>query len=220
MTIILDAGHGGSDPGAVGPCGVREKDVVLAVAQLLHERLPGSILTRSDDTFVTLSNRARFANDANADLFISIHANSHTSKAEGIETYHHASSKEGNRLARLIQSAMTEQFPDHKDRGVKDANYYVLKHTAMPAVLVELEFVSSRWCDWLSREDVQKQYADAIARGVRAYLGQPQGTDETIWAVTVDDQPVGAWRRHSFITAAVNIALADKATKKIVVERT
>ena len=168
MTIVIDPGHGGIDGGAPGPCGAREKDVVLAIARLLHEQLPGSVLTRDADTFIELADRARFANDAEASLFVSIHTNGHHTGAEGIETFHDPQgSAKSKELARAIQTELTKTFSDHKDRGVKTANYLVLERTSMPAVLVETEFITSRWCEWLTKPDVQKQYADAIARAVR-----------------------------------------------------
>jgi N-acetylmuramoyl-L-alanine amidase len=93
--IVIDAGHGGHDTGTIGPTGLMEKDLCLDVAlrlgKLIHQRLPGAdvIYTRSDDTFIPLEERTHIANEAKADLFISIHANSsHDQAARGIETYY------------------------------------------------------------------------------------------------------------------------------------
>jgi len=90
--VVIDAGHGGHDDGATGPKGLAEKDLVLDVSRRLAERLESRglrvVLTRDDDTFVPLEQRTSMANDARADLFVSIHANSaHTAEPRGIETY-------------------------------------------------------------------------------------------------------------------------------------
>jgi N-acetylmuramoyl-L-alanine amidase len=93
--IVIDAGHGGHDTGTIGPTGLMEKDLCLDVAlrlgKIIQQKLPGAdvVYTRPDDTFVPLEERTRLANDAKADLFISIHANSsHDAQARGIETYY------------------------------------------------------------------------------------------------------------------------------------
>jgi len=92
-TVVIDPGHGGHDPGAIGPGGIKEKDITLAVSKLVRNILKSTyhinvILTREDDRFIPLAKRTRLANSANADLFISIHLNAHRKKAvRGIETY-------------------------------------------------------------------------------------------------------------------------------------
>lgn len=183
MTVVIDPGHGGEgasgDPGAPGVCGVPEKDIVLPVARRLHELLPGSILTR-DDASMSLARRADFANQVGADYFISIHCNGHPDPiAEGIETFYNEGSKAGHALATAIQDSMMLTFSDHVDRGVKTKNLHVLRETKMPAVLVELEFISCpKWCQWLTLPDIQGQYAQAIARGLRRVAGIPEPTAE------------------------------------------
>src|SRR4029077_3773262 len=93
--IVIDAGHGGHDTGTIGPTGLMEKDLCLDVAlrlgKIIQQRLPSAdvVLTRSDDTFIPLDRRTEIANEARADLFISIHANSsHDHQARGVETYY------------------------------------------------------------------------------------------------------------------------------------
>src|SRR5258705_7943197 len=93
--IVIDAGHGGHDTGTIGPTGLMEKDICLDVAlrlgKIIHQRLPGAevVFTRSDDTFIPLEERTHIANEAKADMFISIHANSsQDTGARGIETYY------------------------------------------------------------------------------------------------------------------------------------
>lgn len=222
MVTVIDAGHGGSgrtgDAGAIGPCGAQEKDVVLAISKKLHELLPGSVLTRDDDTYVSLSRRAIIANERGADLFVSVHANAHRNPAaEGIETFHHPDSAEGGKLAACVQQAMTEAFPDHKNRGVKTAPFQVLRQTRMPAILVETEFISGKWCHWLTKDHVQQKYAEAIARGIRTYLKDPaiQAESEDVYRVTVDGEQLGAFRSP---VAAVESSL-EKRPKRIEIDR-
>src|SRR5271169_2516454 len=109
--IVLDAGHGGPDPGAVGAHGLREKDVVLMVVQEMARTLPTGghsiLLTREDDTFLTLSARASLANNSNADCFISIHCNAHDNReANGTETFAFSTTSRGAALAHKIQPSL------------------------------------------------------------------------------------------------------------------
>ena len=144
-TIVVDAGHGGSDPGAIRD-NIKEKDINLAVAlefaSLLRQYGAEVVLTRSDDTFVTLYERADKANRTNADLFISIHANSHDNPtAHGIEVFYgwdHSLD-----LARTIERHLRLELGRHS-RGVKHYRYYVIRATKMPAVLVELGFITNK----------------------------------------------------------------------------
>jgi N-acetylmuramoyl-L-alanine amidase len=213
-TIVLDAGHGGADSGAVGPGGLMEKELVLdvtrRVARLLEERLDVTVrLSRDSDTFVPLRDRTTFANRERADLFVSIHANAHRVVAsEGVEVYFLSSEAtdsaarqaaatensviqlekaangragraeviktilwdlaqsafqaESSRLAETVLDAMshTLRIPN---RGVKQAGFYVLGGAAMPAILVEIGFVSN------PREEKRlkdPRYRDEIARAI------------------------------------------------------
>jgi N-acetylmuramoyl-L-alanine amidase len=118
--VVLDAGHGGQDEGATGPSGLREKDLVLDVARrlagLLRERGVRVVLTRTDDRFLSLEERTAVANDARADLFLSIHANaSRSRKPTGIETYFaalEASDEEARRVAELENTALGARAPE------------------------------------------------------------------------------------------------------------
>lgn len=147
MKIVLDPGHSGPvEPGACAG-GVRECDVVLAIARLLAEQLEEQgyevLLTRSGDIATDdLAFRAELANVHQADLFISIHANSVANPAaHGTEVYHFPGSEQGRRLASLIQRLLVSEL-NTADRGVKEANFQVLRETQCPAVLVEVAFVS------------------------------------------------------------------------------
>lgn len=101
-------------------------------------------MNRSGDNFVELKERARIANEAGADAFVNIHANSaSTASADGSETYYYPQSSEGSELASDLQTNMVNEF-NNNDRGIKSANFSVLRNTAMPAALVELGFVSNK----------------------------------------------------------------------------
>ncbi|MEM7012009.1 MAG: N-acetylmuramoyl-L-alanine amidase [Verrucomicrobiota bacterium] len=178
MKICLDAGHGGLDPGAVGtnPRTLRESDVNLAVSLLLEQELKSLghqvVMTRRTDVSRSLTARSKFANDRSADLFVSIHANSASnSSAEGIEVFHFEGSQEGKQAAASVLDSIMEEFPDHKNRGVKTANFHVLRETSMAAILVELEFLSNPdQLVFLEKESTHKGMAGAIARGIQGVV--------------------------------------------------
>lgn len=145
VTIVLDPGHGGRDPGAIGVGGLREKDVTSAiayeVASILEQNGARVILTRADDREIDLAPRVQIAEQANADLFVSIHANSISlsrPEVNGLETYYHSS---GNRLAEVIHQSVL-RLVNMPDRGVRQARFHVLVNTSMPSVLVETGFVT------------------------------------------------------------------------------
>ncbi len=177
ILVSVDPGHGGKDPGAIGIGGLREKDVVLdisrRVASILQQQGAQVQLTRSNDSFVTLTGRASLANQAGADVFVSIHANavgSGRSDVNGVETFHHPSSSRGRQLAQSIQSSILQSI-NMRNRGVKSANFSVLRNTSMPAALVEVGFVTGRSdASKLKDPAFRQQMATAIARGVINYI--------------------------------------------------
>jgi N-acetylmuramoyl-L-alanine amidase len=173
--VVVDAGHGGSDPGAIYE-GVNEKDVNLAIAQrvaaLLRAQGYQVLMTRDSDTAVGLYTRAEIANEAGADLFVSIHANAANNAPEfaGIYTYYHPSSRRGARLAQAIQTPICAQT-EAVDRGTASANYVVLRETDMCAVLVETGFMSnSAELRQLLTSAYQEKLAAGIVEGIAAYL--------------------------------------------------
>ncbi|EEB73171.1 N-acetylmuramoyl-L-alanine amidase [Thermococcus sp. AM4] len=175
-TICVDAGHGGTDPGAVAN-GVQEKDINLAialkVAKLLEEDGAKVVLTRDGDYFVTLSGRVQIANSAGCDIFISIHANAGPSSASGFEVYHYYGSTRGNLLATYVDEEIAKEIP-LKNRGVKEAGFYVIKYTKMPAILIETGFVTNTYdVSIITDENYQWKYAYAILHGVQRYFGVP-----------------------------------------------
>ncbi len=196
MKICVDPGHGGYDPGAVGPSGLKEKDITLAVSFLVAEKLKAAgqnvVLTRIGDIVTwtpdgDLPKRCQVANNFNADVFVSIHCNSATNPAAtGTETYHHAASTNGKRLAGAVQGELVAAL-GLPDRGVKTANFYVLAHTNMPAVLVELAFICNPKEEaLLATPSIQEKMAQAIARGV----GAVYGFDVAVQAQPVDSSAV------------------------------
>jgi N-acetylmuramoyl-L-alanine amidase len=181
-TVVIDAGHGGQDPGAIGPTGIKEKDVNLAVALKLGPLLQAQginvVYTRVDDNipWTTVTNdlqmRCDIANKANADFFISIHSNSSDSSLPyGTETYYTTQKPSDSSVAQIIQSNLVAQN-GLSNRGIKTANYYVLNNTSMPAVLAELGFISNPTEEQLlNSPDFQAKCANGLANGIKKVLG-------------------------------------------------
>lgn len=175
IAIVIDAGHGGSDPGAVGIGGLQEKDVVMdisrQVAEILEQNGVTVIMSRQDDRTIDLAPRVQLANRVNANLFVSIHANAVNGarpEVNGLETYYYAT---GRNLAQAIQNSMLQDFSSMPNRGVKQARFYVLRHTSMPAALVEVGFVTGRDdAQMLSDAAQRTRMAEAIARGILNYV--------------------------------------------------
>ncbi len=216
--IVLDAGHGGHDPGATGPSGLTEKEVVLDVAKrvtrLVEEDLGVKVaLTRNTDVFVPLRERTNFANKQRADLFVAIHANAHPQAvSEGVETYFLSSEasdsgarqaaaaensvvqlenpasrakgdvlksilwdlaqsefqQESSFMAETVQDSMTRSL-NLVNRGVKQAGFYVLGGAAMPAILIEIGFMTNPKEE---RKLATPAYREAMARAIHAGLAE------------------------------------------------
>lgn len=177
IKICVDPGHGGSDPGAVGY--VVEKDINLAVALKLAELLKADkatvVLTRSGDYDVSLEERVAIANSAGCHVFVSIHSNAATSSsARGFEVYYYYGSSSGYQLASLIYNEVLA-LVSIPGRGVFEAGFYVLKYTYMPAVLVELGFVTNYYDAALLKDNAsQWKYAYGILYGIQRYFGVPK----------------------------------------------
>jgi N-acetylmuramoyl-L-alanine amidase len=215
-TIVVDAGHGGKDPGGLGPNGEKEKDINLAVAKQLAKRLKDQgyevLLTRDTDVFIPLEERTAFANRKKADLFISVHVNAHdNSDIKGIETYflnlttdasairvaarENATTtksisdlqfiindlmltskiNESSRFASSTQKSIIGSLDKNeiltKDHGVKQAPFYVLIGAKMPAILVEIGFITNpNECELLHSEEYQQSIVDGIVTGINTYV--------------------------------------------------
>ncbi|MDY6938818.1 MAG: N-acetylmuramoyl-L-alanine amidase [Cyanobacteriota bacterium] len=176
IVVVIDPGHGGPDVGAVGIGGLQEIQVVDPVAyrtaQILEEQGIGVVLTRSDNYDLDLEPRVQLANRLGANLFVSIHANAISMSrpdVNGVETYYFNT---GDILAQVIHSYLL-QATGGPDRGVKTARFYVLRNTDMPAVLVELGFVTGRFdAPRLADAEYQELLAQAVAQGILAYIAQ------------------------------------------------
>jgi N-acetylmuramoyl-L-alanine amidase len=216
--IVLDAGHGGGDTGAIGYSGTYEKDINLTIIKELKKIFEEDggyevMLTRSDDTFIRLDQRSSLANEKRADLFVSVHCNASLDKStSGFEIYflsEKASDKQAAAteilensvlrleekptgkqamLQRLLWSMVVNEFINEsseicslitseivhrshvEDRGVKQAGFYVLRGTQMPAVLVECAFISNQREEArLRSRKYQRQIADSIYEGIKRY---------------------------------------------------
>ncbi|MBM3713386.1 MAG: DUF4214 domain-containing protein, partial [Actinobacteria bacterium] len=147
ILICINPGHGGKDTGAIGPSGIMEKHVNLDIAFKLRDKLVSSgfkvIMTREDDTKKTLDEIVNFANTSNADIFVSVHNNSHTSREKnGTETFYFSESPGSYYLAAYINSRTVEQIGT-LNRGVKNSSFRELSNVKMTSALVEGAFISN-----------------------------------------------------------------------------
>ncbi|WOD38404.1 N-acetylmuramoyl-L-alanine amidase [Nodosilinea sp. E11] len=173
--VMLDPGHGGADPGAVGIGGLQEKGVVLAVAQHTAAALQAQgvavQMTRQVDQTVDLQPRADMAESARATVFVSIHANAvnmQRPEVNGLETYYYSDS--GRVLATVLQNQVLSTMAMN-DRGVRQARFLVLRRTSMPAALIEIGFVTGALdAPKLRDPRWQAQMGQAIAQGILNYL--------------------------------------------------
>ncbi len=171
--VIVDAGHGGSDPGALGPGGLQEKDLNLKLSRRLGQRLTELgyrvAYTRQDDRFITLQGRVQMAEQAQADIFVSIHHNaSENPSAQGIETYYLRANS--SRLATMVHRAVVKTS-NRLDRGVHQARFHVIRQTTMPAILVESGYVSNKTeAQVLNNDTEQQSLAVAIAQAIDRFI--------------------------------------------------
>ncbi|WP_297991207.1 N-acetylmuramoyl-L-alanine amidase [Anoxybacillus sp.] len=175
--IVVDAGHGGKDPGAMSG-GANEKTIVLEVAKLLKEKLEKAgatvVMTRETDVYPTLQDRVDIAKNNYAEMFVSIHTNSATNtSAKGAEVYYDSSTnpngEESKKLAQYIQEEIV-RMANMVDRGVKNSGLYVLRNNTVTSVLVELGFISNAEDRAkLTSAEYQNIYAEAIYQGIVKY---------------------------------------------------
>ncbi|MBP7050242.1 MAG: N-acetylmuramoyl-L-alanine amidase [Phycisphaerae bacterium] len=173
--VVIDAGHGGHDPGALSPSGIREKDINLRVAakvaNLLDQRGIGVVMTRWKDEYIEKEERAAIGNRRNADLFVSIHADSApSSSAQGFTIYVAPSASAGAyRAAQAINQAM--ERTGMKNRGIRENDYRVLVKSEGPAVLIEMGYLSNAQdVARLANDSFRDRLAEAIADGIQAFL--------------------------------------------------
>lgn len=172
--IVVDAGHGGYDPGTSGKSSI-EKNLALTTAKLVASRLANAganvFMTRSNDTFISLSGRVNVSEAKHADAFISIHYNASTSSsANGIASFYYSESKD-KELAKYIQESMAENAPSMKDMGVRFGDYYVTRENNQRAVLLELGFLSNAHDEQIvSSNAYQQQISTGIYQGIARYF--------------------------------------------------
>ena len=176
-SVVIDPGHGGKDVGATGDSGFYEKDFTLSMSNKVKEILEKEdkikvYMTREEDTFISSEDkyRPKYANELNADLFISIHGNTYEdSTVSGTEAYYyHTGSKS---FAKILQGKVVEAT-GFKDRGVKNNDFFVVKYTDMPAVLLEIGYLTNPEEELLMIDDnFQNKIAESMCDGVKEYLG-------------------------------------------------
>lgn len=174
--VVLDAGHGGDDTGAIA-FGSNEKDIVLPITlragALLEDAGIRVAYTRQSDAAVSLADRVLLAEDKKAALFIAVHANAYDTKPElnGVETYCFERGNESETLAKELHTAVLEATGAN-DNLQRTADYYVLRNTTMPSVLLETGYMTNETeCKNLASADYQEKIASAIANAVLVYLG-------------------------------------------------
>ncbi len=176
--IILDAGHGGTDPGAIGynsknEIVARESKINMAITNLVKEKLLNYgynvILTRDTDTYISLAERVETEKSHNADMFVSIHCNSIDNKAtNGTQVYYHPSSTKGALLAKNIYDALVDLTTLAPKETQNGAHLYVIRETVSPAVIVETAFISNENDrNYLLSTDGQNKIAEAISKGIK-----------------------------------------------------
>ena len=172
--VVIDAGHGGKDVGAIGG-EVNEKDITLDVAKrvekLLKQKGYSVIMTRDDDTYVSLQDRVSISENANPDIFVSIHVNSSVRpEITGVETHYYH--QESIALAQTVHSSLASAVQS-PNRGLFKSKFYVINHTTSPSILVEIGFISnSEERVQLVGEKRKQATAKAIADGVQNYFKQ------------------------------------------------
>lgn len=185
--IVIDPGHGSiqpggwSDPGAVGPSNLYERDVVLDIAKRLAKKLEAQgakvILTRTGDTNLTLAGRAEIANKNNADIFVSIHCNAHTNRSVGGTSTYYYGEVGGQRevrkkLAQAVQQELVKAI-GLRNIGILEANFAVLRHTKVPSILVETAFISNPQEEkLLATAEFREKIAEGICNGILKYFLQ------------------------------------------------
>ncbi|WP_101845073.1 N-acetylmuramoyl-L-alanine amidase [Halobacillus sp. Marseille-P3879] len=221
--LYLDPGHGGSDPGATAH-GLEEKnlnlDIALEIRNMLRDEYTGVEvrMSRSTDVFVSLAARTNDANTWGADYFLSVHINAFNGSARGYEDYIHTSLADSSVTARY-QEIMHEEITalnELPDRGMKKANFHVLRESAMPALLTENGFIDNdrdavKLRDPLWRHKVARGHVNGLARA----FNLKKKAD--IHRVIVDGTQVGAYQNHQNVLDAVNRYLNN--SQKIVVEK-
>lgn len=176
-TIVIDAGHGGRDPGAIATNGAfTEKEIALRTSQLLARRLQDAganvVMTRDDDSFVSLNNRAVLSESSGADTFISIHydAMDTPNSMSGTTTYYYSEAERG--LAETVNNYLAQYGP-LSNNGVRTGDYFVLRNNRQPSILLELGYLNhDHDITVVNTDSYQATIVEAIYQGLREYFAQ------------------------------------------------
>ncbi len=187
MIIVLDPGHGGSDPGKIGVNDVEEKTVNLEIAGMVQKLLKKEkievVMTRKEDTMLTgqdgqstkvgdMKARVALINETKPALAVSIHQNSyHQEGVKGAQVFYYSHSEDGKKAAELMQKALLSLNPDNNRKAKANDTYYLLKRTEPPTIIVECGFLSN-WeeAELLKDKEYQESIAEAIVKGIKAYI--------------------------------------------------
>lgn len=182
--VILDSGHGGSDPGKIGINGALEKEINLKIAEEVKKYLKKCkievIMTRTDDGGLgnskteDLKTRVTMINEKKPVLAVSIHQNSyHQESIHGAQVFYFTHSKEGEKAAALMQESLLAVDSDNTRQAKANDTYYLLKKTEVPVIIVECGFLSNqKEADRLVTGEYQKQLAEAIGEGIVAFVSK------------------------------------------------
>lgn len=212
--LVIDLGHGGTDPGAIGSNKTNESDVVLAIGKELNELLKGCNLeikfTRLSDKYISLQERSKIANDFKADYFLSIHINSASDKTvRGVEVWQYSNKNEKlNKFSNDLCNDISTIF-NIRNRGLKlSKDLSVLRNTTMPAALIEVDFISNCQAEKdLNVDSNIKSVAIAIKDNLVKLLDLQTTTTDTLYRVCI-----GAYRDKNNALNQVKLA-KDKGFK-------
>lgn len=180
--MILDAGHGGFDPGKIGINGALEKDVNLVLSQKIKKHLEDMgyrvLMTRENEDALAgskvedLKTRVTLINENNPAIAVSIHQNSYSQEnVHGAQVFYYTHSKGGEQAAKILQEAMLEVEPENHRQAKANDTYYLLKKTKGTTVIVECGFLSNQEeANLLVTEDYQEKMAAAVAKGIQEYV--------------------------------------------------
>ena len=182
--IFIDPGHGGLDDGAVAGPGkyLYEDEINLTIGLYLDLmlRLKGyeTMLSRNRDIAISLRDRCDIANGWGASIFVSVHVNSFSRPGPtgfGVYRYSATTNPDTMALAEVVNEHLVQDFPNHVQRGIFGENFYVLRHTNMPAILVECEFISSpEQAEWMRKIENRFLMAASLSRGIESFFARVQ----------------------------------------------
>lgn len=180
--VVIDSGHGGSDPGKVGVNGAYEKDINLAIAgklkKILEERGMTVVMTREDENGLAdsksedMKKRVSIINENKPALAVSIHQNSYSAEEiHGAQVFYYSHSTEGEQAAKIMQNALLSLDPENTRQAKANDTYYMLKRTEVPVIIVECGFLSnSQEAALLVTEEYQQKTSEAVAEGILEYM--------------------------------------------------